>query len=145
MPQVREVIEDRWYENRAVDADKKPRSLNLGTVTFAPGQSRYVPGDLIAASRFTHRAFTAALANGNLSTMGNKVMDEPVKMFEDHAAVEEVVEESVPEGSEADKTLSKSDLKSMDKYQLETVANDMGLDDSGSKSKLISRIIEGLE
>lgn len=95
MPQVKADIKDNWYVNQAKDAEGKPRELSLGTVTFAPGQERFVSAQLLLESRFTNDSFQKALDSGNLAVKGAKKAEpkpEPPKPEPKKVEVEEKVE-----------------------------------------------------
>lgn len=69
MPQVRKEIADHWYLNSAQDANGQPKPLTLGTITFGPGQRRFVASRILLESRHTLQSFETALANGRLSVV----------------------------------------------------------------------------
>jgi hypothetical protein len=93
MPQVKSKIESAWYVNRAKDVDGKPRSLTLGTITFAPEQERFIEARVLLESRHNDERFKTALGNGNLVVKGAKV--EPVVEPPAEPEVEPEVDENV--------------------------------------------------
>lgn len=78
MPQVKDKnMKDGWYVNTAV-GDEGPRPLSLGAViTFKPGQERFLKASVILQSRDTHKAFLAAMANGNIRPRDAAVPEPP--------------------------------------------------------------------
>ena len=101
MPQVKSNVESAWYVNRAEDVEGEPRSLTLGTITFAPGQKRFIEARVLLESRHTHERFCTALDNGNLAfgrvEETKPVVDEPVtETVVDEPVTETVVEETKP-------------------------------------------------
>lgn len=101
MPQVRDkTLQDEWYVNQAKTADGTLRPLSLGTITFKPGQERFIHARARAESRSTNQAFEQALANGSLKTRDTVAPSPPpvvnrVQITETVAVVDEVLAQPV--------------------------------------------------
>jgi hypothetical protein len=136
MPQVKDkMLKDEWYVNVAKGPDGKSRPLSLGTISFKPDQERFVSARARAESRYTHQEFEKALANGNLKIKGAVVKVVP--------PAPEVVTPPPPAETSTPTTggRSRTDLQAMPKDTLITLAKELGLDDTGTKTQLIDRIV----
>lgn len=107
MPQVKDNIEDGWYQNLAKNSAGEPRPWGAATVSFKPGAVRFVPAALRKESRSVNDAFVAGLANGSLvgpapaasgpwEGQGN-APKAPAPPVEEPKAEEPVVEEAAEE------------------------------------------------
>lgn len=68
MPQVRDPkLVDGFYKNASKDADGNDAPWSAATLSFRPGQVRFVSAAARAQSRSVNRAFELALANGRLA------------------------------------------------------------------------------
>jgi hypothetical protein len=155
MPQVKDnAIKDAWYENKAKKEDGTPRLLNLGTITFKPGQKRFVRAISRLSSRFTNTAFVDALANGNLVVVTNEPVQKaeaqkpaPKVNIEPHEPRQVVMEsgqiETIPVTAPSNKT--RSELQAMPKDELIILAREKNLDTTGSKAQIIDRILVAAE
>jgi hypothetical protein len=66
MPQVKSNVIDGWYRNDAKNAAGDPRSWSAATLTFKPGEVRFVPARARLESRSVNQAFEVALSKGLL-------------------------------------------------------------------------------
>ena len=62
MPQVKANVVDGWYRNDAKNAAGEPRVWSAATLTFKPGEVRFVPARARLESRSGNQAFEVALA-----------------------------------------------------------------------------------
>lgn len=100
MPQVKnDNVVDGFYKNTAVNAEGQPRPLSLVTVSFKPGQVRFVPARMRLESRSVNNAFEQALASGNLigpTTKAEELTGAALKASELPADEPSVVEDELP-------------------------------------------------
>lgn len=150
MPQVIKKVESGWFKNVAKNAYGNPRPLTLGaTMSFKPGQERFLRASVLTQSRATMQAFENALARGNLVEVKAGVEPEVEPVVEE-PVVEPVVEEPEveirePAVEEPVAPPNRSELQSMNKAALVDMAKDMDIDDGGTKSEIIDRIIVSAE
>lgn len=67
MPQVQDPnVVDGWYMNVSKDAEGNELPWSSATISFKPGQVRFVPASARLESRSVNESFANALASGRL-------------------------------------------------------------------------------
>ena len=146
MPQVKDPnVKDGWYVNMAMHEDK-PRPLSLGAVyTLKPGQEKFLRAEMILQSRATYSAFKAALANGNLVPKNAAPVPvsepEPEPEVIDQEERVEVADDEEPEVT----AYGRGELQAMNKSDLIEIAENMALDNDGTRAELVDRILVSQE
>ncbi len=138
MPQVKANIIDGWYRNDSKDAKGNPRPWAAATLSFKPGEVRFVPARARLESRSVNQAFEVALAKGLLvGPSATAAMDgaaAPIEMTEPVKVPEPEPEEPTNPG--LDLPVTKPDEEPEDEGD-EDGGDD---DDSGDNESSASRV-----
>lgn len=138
MPQVKANIVDGWYRNDSKDAQGNPRTWSAATLSFKPGEVRFVPARARLESRSVNQAFEVALAKGLLvgpaatAAMDGAAAPEPAPAPEPVKAPEPEPEEPTNPG--LDLPVTKPDEEPEDE------GDDEGGDDDDDNESSASRV-----